>query len=171
MGTQNARALVGRAVVSVADGEKLGAVSDALLDVEGRAVRAFTMNAGGSGLLHRAPPSVVPMAQVRTIGPQAITVETKEGITVMGAPYDGAPRLDSLRKRVVTASGEVIGDGDDLQFDDSSGAITALLLAPQGGFLGIGATTHTIPIEEVVGFGRDVITVQDAALARVRMPE
>lgn len=171
MGTQIARALIGRAVVSVADGEKLGAVSDALLDVEGRAVRGFTISAGGGGMLHRTQRSVVPFEQVRTIGPQAITVENKDGITVMGAPFVDAPTLDSVRKRVVTAGGEVIGDGDDLAFDDASGAMIALQLAPQGGFLGIGATTHAIPIAEVVGFGRDVITVQDAALARVRPPE
>ncbi len=171
MGTQNARALVGRAVVSVADGEKLGAVSDVLLDVEGRTVRGFTVSAGDVGWLHREQPAVVPLEHIRTIGPQAITVENKDGITVMDAPFADAPMLDSIRTRVVTAGGEVIGDGDDLAFDDTNGAIVALHLAPQGGFLGIGATTHTIPVAEIVGFGRDVITVQDAALARVRPPE
>ena len=75
------------------------------------------------------------------------------------------------KKRVVTAGGEVIGDGDDLIFDETSGAITALQLAPQGGFLGIGATTPTVPIEEVVEFGPDVITVQDTAVTRVRPTE
>jgi uncharacterized protein YrrD len=168
MATQNARVLVGRAVVSVADGEKLGAVSDIWLDLDKRTVRGLVMGSGG-GLFHHQTPSVIPLTQVRSIGLQAITVHDRTNIALMeGAPYEGASTLEMLRKRVVTASGEVLGDGDDISFDETSGAFAALQLAPQGGFLGIGATMPVIPLDEVIAFGPDVIVVADAAIAHVR---
>jgi len=164
----NARTLIGRAVVSVTDGEKLGLISNLQLDLTERIVLGFLMG-GDGGIFNREKPSFVPFAQVRTFGRDAVTIQDKSGITIAeGAPHNTAATLGDLKKRVVSASGEVIGDGEDVAFDDASGAITALQLAPQGGFLGIGAATHTVPIEEVVGFGRDVITVHDAALTRGR---
>jgi uncharacterized protein YrrD len=167
MATQNARVLIGRAVVSVADGEKLGAVSDVWLDLDERTVRGLVMG-GGGGLFHQIS-SVIPLTQVRNIGLQAITVHDRTNIALMeGVPYEGASTLEMLRKRVITASGEVLGDGDDISFDETSGAFAALQLAPQGGFLGIGATVPVIPLDEVIAFGPDAITVADAAVAHVR---
>lgn len=164
----NAHPLIGRAVVSVADGEKLGVISDLHLDFGQRIVLGLLIG-GDGGIFNRGKPSFVPFAQVRTFGRDAVTIADKSGIAVAeGAPHDTAATLDAIKKRVVTASGDVIGDGDDLIFEDTTGALTALQLAPQGGFLGIGATTHVLPMEEIVEFGRDVITVHDAALARVR---
>ena len=164
----NARSLIGRAVVSVADGEKVGAVSDIQFDLGQRIALGLLMG-GEGGLFNREKPSLIPLGQVHTFGRDAVTISDKSGIAVAeGAPYDGAATLHSIKKRVVTTGGEVIGDGDDLIFDDTSGAVTALQLAPQGGFLGIGATTHVLPMEDIVEFGRDVITVHDSARARVQ---
>ena len=168
MTTINAHILMGRAVVSVADGEKVGAISDLHLDLRQRIILGFLIG-GDGGIFNREKPSFIPFTQVRTFGRDAVTIADKSGIAVAeGAPHDMAATLGAIKKRVVTASGEVIGDGDDLTFDDASGAITALQLAPQGGFLGIGATTHVLPMEEIVEFGRDVVIVHDAVLARVR---
>jgi uncharacterized protein YrrD len=164
----NARSLIGRAVVSVADGEKVGAISGLQFDLGQRIVLGLLMG-GDGGLFNREKPSLVPFGQVHTFGRDAVTIGDKSGITIAGgAPHDTAETLSSIKKRVVTSGGEVIGDGDDLIFDDTSGAITALQLAPQGGFLGIGATTHVLPMEDIVEFGRDVITVHASALTRVR---
>jgi uncharacterized protein YrrD len=164
----NARSLIGRAVVSVADGEKVGAVSDVQFDLGQRIVLGLLMG-GDGGLFNREKLSLVPFGQVHTFGRDAVTIGDKSGVTVAeGAPHDAAARLHTIKKRVVTTGGEVIGDGDDLIFDDTSGTVTALQLAPQGGFLGIGATTHILPTEDIVEFGRDVITVHESALTRVR---
>lgn len=168
MAALNARTFVGRAVVSVADGEKIGAISDLRFDLRERIVLGLVI--GGDGrLFNRETASFVPFAQVRSFGRDAVTIADKSGVTVApGASRDDAATLHDVRKRVVTASGEAIGDGDDLLFDEASGAITALQLAPQGGFLGIGATTHVLPVEEIVEFGQDVITVHNTVLARIR---
>lgn len=162
----NARSLIGRAVVSVPDGEKVGALSNLQLDLAERIVLGLLIG-GTGGLFNREKPSFLPRSAVHTFGRDAVTINDKRGITVAGGtPHDTAATLDDITKRVVTAGGEVIGDGDDLIFDDETGRITALQLAPQGGFLGIGATVHVIPIEAIVEFGRDVITVTESALAR-----
>lgn len=168
MAVINARTLIGRAVVSVADGEKVGMISNLQLDLTQRIVLGFLIG-GDGGIFNREKPTFIPFGQVRTFGRDAVTIADKSGIAVAeGAPHDTAATLGDLKRRVVTAGGEVIGDGDDVLFDETSGAITALQLAPQGGFLGVGATTHILPMEEFVGFGRDAITVHDSALARVR---
>ncbi|MCA1666397.1 MAG: PRC-barrel domain-containing protein [Thermomicrobia bacterium] len=160
--------LIGRAIVSVADGEKVGMIANLQLDLAERVVLGFLVG-GDGGIFNREKPAFVPFAQVRTFGRDAMTIEDKRGIAVAeGAPHDTAAMLGDLKKRVVTAGGEVIGDGEDVLFDETSGAITALQLASQGGFLGIGAATHVLPVEEIVGFGCDVITVHDSALARIR---
>lgn len=163
----NARSLVGRAVVSVADGEKVGTVSDFQFDLEERVVLGLLIGRDG-GLFNWQALSLIPFGQVHSFGREAITIQESGGIAVVsGAPREGAATLRAVKKRVITASGEVIGDGDDIIFDDTSGAVSALQLAPQGGFLGIGATTYILPVDEVIEFGRDVITAHDSARARV----
>ncbi|MHB8646312.1 MAG: PRC-barrel domain-containing protein [Thermomicrobiales bacterium] len=167
MAVINARSLIGRAVVSIADGEKVGTVADCEFDLTQRMMLGLLIG-GDGGIFNRGKPSFVPFNQVHTFGRDAVTIADTSGITVAeGAPH-AAATLSDLKKRVVTMGGDVIGDGDDLTFDDQSGAIIALQLAPQGGFLGIGAATHLLPIDEIVECGRDVITVHDSALARVR---
>jgi uncharacterized protein YrrD len=171
MTTQNARALVGRSVVSVADGEKVGTISDAILDFDARAVHGLVMG-GGGGLFRHETPAVIPLARIHSIGPHAVTLADKTGIVRMeGPPYEGVPTLDALKKLVVTAGEEAIGTGDDVVFDEADGAFTALQLAPQGGFLGIGATIPVLSLAEIIEFGPDAITVRDAAIVRVRPVE
>ncbi len=168
MSVISARTLIGRAVVSVADGEKMGTISNLQLDLVQRLVRSILIG-GDGGIFNREKPSAVPFDQVHTFGRDAVTIRDKSGIVVAeSVPHTTTATLDDIKKRVVTTGGEVIGDGNDVLFDEASGAITALQLAPQGGFLGIGAATHVLPLEEIVEFGRDVITVHNAALTRVR---
>lgn len=155
---------MGRAVVSVATGEKLGEISDIHLDFDTRRVVGFAVgSAGGSGLFHHAQPQALPFAQIQSIGPQAVTVADNAQVLAAGVAPPHLAGLERVRKHVVSADGAVIGDGDDIHFDPTTGAITAVRLAPQGGFLGVGATTRTIPVADVIGFGRDVLTVREGA--------
>src|SRR3954465_9935001 len=102
----NARSLMGRAVVSVADGEKVGTVSDLQIDLGARAVLGLLIG-GDGGLFNRQTVSLLPLAQVHTFGRDAVTIQDRSGITVAeGAPHDNAATLHSLKKRVVTANGE-----------------------------------------------------------------
>lgn len=156
------RSLIGRAVVSVADGEKAGEISDVHLDLDTRTVLGFAVG-GSDSLFHKEAPLIVPFSGVQNIGPQAVTVtDNAQVLTGQEVPATVAT-LERLRKRVVSEGGEVVGDGNDVIFDPTTGAITGFQLVPQGGFLGVGATTRVIPIADVVGFGRDVITVRSTA--------
>lgn len=164
MAVVNARALINRAVVSVADGEKLGMISDVLVDFNARRIAGFVM--GGGGLLHKEPTQVVPFEHVQGIAAYAITVSDRSSALAsqaVGATM--ASKLDEVKHRVLTQGGDIIGDGDDVIFDDASGALTGLQLASKGGFLGVGGETRIIPIAQVISFGRDVITVQTAPAA------
>ncbi len=156
------RSLVGRTVVSVATGEKLGEISDVHLDFDARRVVGFAIG-GGGGLFRHEPPQALPFAQVQSIGPQAVTVADNAQVLAAQVVPTNLAGLERVRKRVVSAGGEVVGDGDDIHFDTATGAITAVQLAPQGGFLGVGATTRMIPVADVIGFGRDVLTVRESA--------
>lgn len=156
------RSLIGRAVVSMADGEKLGEISDLHLDLDARQVIALAIG-GSSGLFRREQPHILPFAQVQSIGPQAVTVADNAQVLSEQVVLPTVVTLERLRRRVVSTGGEVIGDGDDIHFDSTTGVITAVQLTPQGGFLGVGATTRLIPMADMIGFGRDVLTVREGA--------
>ena len=158
------RSLVGRTVVDVATGEKLGEITDLHLDLDTRRVVGFAVRAGGGGgLFHHEPPQALPFAQIQRIGPQAVMVTDTAHVLAAGTVPPNLVGLEWVRKRVVSAGGAVVGDGDDICFDTDTGAITTVQLAPQGGFLGVGATTPTIPVADVISFGRDVLTVRQDA--------
>src|SRR4051812_39319729 len=99
MAPLNARWLIGRAVVSIADGEKVGTVSDLQLDLGERVVLGLLIG-GDGGLFNRERPSLIPLGQVHTFGRDAITIQDTGGITAPeGAPPDRAETLHVLKKR------------------------------------------------------------------------
>ena len=110
------RNLMGRAVVSMSDASKVGAVIDVLLDAGGRDVVAFRVKSGGP--FHRRAALV--RDQVAAVGPDAIMVSTPTALN----EFKRLPRLadairfDKLRgTRVVTEGGELLGTVSDLDVD------------------------------------------------------
>ncbi len=161
MGTITGKEIIGRAVVSVNDGEKLGMITDVQVDYTARRVVGLAL--GGGGMLHKAPDMIIPYADVTAVAAHAVTVQQKSVAVSPNTAASSVQSLGDVKKRVLNDAGEIIGDGDDLQFNDANGEIVALQLVSKGGFLGVGGTAAVIPVGDVIGFGRDVITVRATA--------
>ena len=154
------RALRNIAVVSISNGEKVGVVDDILLDTNQRRIQSFVIGSGG---LFGGKTGIVDMADVRSIGTDAIMIEDRS--VIHGSRdedrYRAFPDVRAVTSlRVVTASGEFVGNLDTLQVEPASGAIAALEVA-KGGLLGAFRSNNIIPVEQVISIGRDVAVVPD----------
>src|ERR1044071_5239011 len=115
--------LVGRPIVSVGGGVKIGEVSDLTLDATKIQVSAVVLK-GHDGI------SVVPFPSVRHVGPDAVTIDDTR--IVQAQAHDGGSserRVSTLTGlSVLNEQGVVIGSVDDLEIDEESGRVTALLI-------------------------------------------
>lgn len=125
---RNVSELIGKPVISVETGDKLGNVADALLaDGDVRLV-ALVISGGLLGKEH-----VLPFRDIQTLGGDTILVRSQSG--VVGAREwresgTRATRSSSLKGRpVVTATGHRLGEVSDFLIDDQTGAFDALEIA------------------------------------------
>jgi sporulation protein YlmC with PRC-barrel domain len=155
-GVMKASSLKGKAVVSVADGVQIGRVEDVLFDTAALRVAALTLSTTGGQ-------SVLPFAAVRSLGADAVTVETATATqAAVIQPGAGNPLLRALGDltglKVVNGEGVYLGDIRDVTIDRASGALTELE-AHSGGVLGLGGTSVTVPASTIRGIGPELITV------------
>jgi sporulation protein YlmC with PRC-barrel domain len=134
--SMDAHTLKSMAIVSLAEGTKLGYVTEPLLDLAARRLVALLVK-GESGTF------IVPFDRVAAIGADAITVESSAATQTpsTGGMADGLGDLDALRKlMVVDRAGTLLGTISRVEIDPATGAITQLA-AHTGGMLGMGGTT------------------------------
>jgi sporulation protein YlmC with PRC-barrel domain len=149
--------LKNRPIVSLNDGVKVGEVSDLMLDATHVKVSSLVL-VGHEGS------SVVPFAAVRHIGTDAVTIEDSR---IVQAPADtneiserGIGTLTG--QSVMNQSGAIIGSVDDVEFDETNGQITALLMH-RGGVFGIGGAYESVPASAIRGIGPHLITVDTSS--------
>ncbi len=116
--------LTGRKVVSTDNASTVGVVADYLVDPEVPAVVALTLSKTP------AQGSVLPWANVIAVGNDAVTVPTAEAIITAD---DYLTTLSGARhalpgKRVLTTAGEDVGTVQNVEFDQTSGRLDALIL-------------------------------------------
>ena len=154
----NTDTLTGMTVLSLAGGTRLGKIEGVAIDPQSLQVVALRIAANGQRAL-------VPWESLQGIGKDAVTVPDEHGAR-WSLPAGGAnslPDIGDLRNlRVVDEAGKVVGKVRDLDFDAGTGKIISLI-THEGGILGIGGTTSTIPAGAVVSLGPEVITVRAAA--------
>ena len=148
--------LDGRAVVSIQQAEKLGAIEDVLVNVQQHRVEGLQLK----GTLLRSGPAVS-WSRVRTVGVDAVMVDDNEAATsISEADRAQLMRLQSLRgMRVVTDAGELIGTISSVDVDEGSGQIVYYLVD-----LGNGGLLHPnprlrVPPAAIQGVGKDIMTV------------
>ncbi len=148
-----ASGLKNRPIVSLNGGVKVGDVSDLTLDSTNVQLSAILLT-GHEGN------SVVPYPAVRHIGPDAVTIDDSR-IVQAPANHGGIEerRTSSLNGlAVLDEKGTVIGSVDDLEFDEESGRVTALLIH-HGGVMGIGGSHQKIAASAIRGIGPEMVTV------------
>jgi sporulation protein YlmC with PRC-barrel domain len=147
--------LKGKAVVSMADGVQVGRVEDILFDTTALRVAALVLTTTGGR-------SILPFAAVRSLGADAVTVESATATQPAAAQGEAGNLLRALADltglKVVNGEGAYLGDVRDVTIEQATGALTELE-AHHGGMLGMGGTTARVPASAIRGIGPELITV------------
>ena len=161
----NNKQMNGIAVITIADGKKLGTVDTVRFDPASRRVVGFAVRAEGSGPLSGNPNPVgtVDAGAVHSLGPDALTLADASALRG-GTTADGGDALidlDALTKRkTVTEGGTFVGQVAAIDVDERTFQLRSIEVSP-GFFKG----NKTIPAAQVVSIGDDVLVVADAVCA------
>lgn len=155
--------MIGKAVVSVNSGEKLGTVSDGLLEPGGVRLIGLVVRHGVLGNEH-----VLPLSDLQTVGRDALLVRSDEHL-VSAREWRkadvGAARSSSVRgRRVVTAAGEEIGHVSDFLTDEQTGGFGGLEVESTS-LGGLRSRRIVVPASSAPRVGPDAVVIKENALA------
>jgi uncharacterized protein YrrD len=165
---QHLRRVVGRTVISIETGNRLGSISDVLLDDGTLRVVGFVV---GGGLLSQE--QVLPFGEVKALAGD--TVLAMPGATLVGAREwreQGAAtvRISALAGRpLITAAGQRLGAVTDLLVDEQTAVVDALEVATSD--LGGLRTRRSIVAATGARIGPHAVVVPDEAAARAETAE
>jgi uncharacterized protein YrrD len=162
--------IIGKTVVSAESGDRLGSVSDALVEEgHGRVVGLVL----GSGVFVKE--HVMPFHNVQALGGDAVLARTDAGIVAPAAWRKSgvrATRSSDLRGRaVVTASGERIGHVSDLLVDEQTGAFGGLEVSWGHRLVGMRSRHSVVRASEQIRIGPHVVVVPNDALEKELDPD
>ena len=152
--------LRGNAIVSMADGERVGTVKDVLIDT-GK-LQATALLIGG-----RPGQGYLPLDRVKSFGPDAITIKNADGIQwVTGQLHDDSGREagELTNLRVIDGSGTETGTVHEVTIDLPRGNVLTLSVR-KGGVFGIGADNVDVPVSDIVSIGPSLVTVKTEAVS------
>jgi sporulation protein YlmC with PRC-barrel domain len=152
----NTDKLKGMAVVSLAEGAKLGQVDAPLFDAATLHLRAFQVTGDGQTF-------IVPLDQVRTIGTDAVMVESSQATqtAVKGGEFGSLVPFSTLKQlKVVDAAGTFVGTLHDLELEPTTGRALRIVVH-KGGLFGLGGETTTIEAAAIRSVGGELITVAE----------
>ena len=142
------RAALGRPVVARDTAETVGDVQGAVVDVVTRRVVALQVGKGRKA-------RVVDWAAVSGVGPDAVVVQSESALRdPVGDRETGFVKgdLPLLGARVLTDRGDEAGALDDVEFDESSGVLLALVAGdqrfPATGLRAIGSYAVVVTAED-----------------------
>jgi uncharacterized protein YrrD len=158
---RNVSELIGKPVISVETGDKLGTVADALLaDGDVRLV-ALVIGGGLLGTEH-----VLPFRDVQTLGGDTILARSQAGVVGAREWHEGGVRTtrsSALKGRpVVTAAGHRLGEVSDFVVDDQTGAFDALEVATSD-FGGLRTKRSLVRAGAEIRIGPDAVVVPESA--------
>lgn len=155
--------LLGMPLVTVAEGIRLGMLRGLDFDATDGQIRSLYF----SGEQGRAD-GVLPWSAVRTVGQDAITIESVASVSTPDLGPDRAAAPPDVRNRpVVTEGGTRIGKVTGYDVDETTGRIQCYHVATGGLF---GKLTHrevTFPHASIRVFGPDAIVVANEVLSAV----
>lgn len=154
--------IIGKPVVSAESGDRLGSVSDALVEPEGVSVVGLVV---GGGVL--AKEHVLPFGDIQTLGGDTVLARTHAGVVAPREWRRGgvkATRSSKLRGRpVLTAGGEKLGEVSDLLVDEHTGAFDGLEISAHQ-LAGLRTKRSIVRARDQIRIGRDAVVVPEAAL-------
>ena len=160
----NSKHVKGTAVVSIADGAKIGTIDRAYFDPATKQVVGFSLASGG-GLLSGGgePAMTIDIDEIHSLGPDALTVDSAAAARGQrtSAATESLVDMDDLTKRkVLTEGGTLVGQLASVDFDEKGFRLTDIEVSP-----GFFKSNKKVPIDQIVSIGSDVVVVADAVCA------
>ena len=156
---QSVKDVIGKTIISIESGDKLGTVSDALMDDGSVSLVALVVGGGVLGKEH-----VLPFSDVHTLGGDTVLARADAGISGPREWRESgvqATRSSALKGRpVVTMTGHKLGEVSDLLVDPRSGAFAALEVAASD-FGGLRTKRSLIKPGAEIRIGPDAVVVPD----------
>lgn len=156
----NVDKLKGMAIVSVAEGSRLGRIDDVLIDPS-------ALQIGAVKIEHDSQSFMIPFNLIKNIGSDAVTVESSQVTQADGGSFGTLVGINNFKKlKVVDEAGTLYGTVSSVEIDTPTGKITSFA-AHKGGMLGLGGTTTAVAADQVRGIGPEVVTVSAAVMAEI----
>ncbi len=156
----DAQALIGMAVVALDDADRLGSIDELVFQTD-------PLRLTGLQVTDPRGRFAVLLERVRSVGADAITVESREvaDAGVLATGVDGRLSLADLKHlKVVDETGALMGEVQGLDVDPADGRVISMNTI-KGGVLGVGGTKLNLPPEAIRGIGAEVVTVKADAPA------
>jgi uncharacterized protein YrrD len=149
--------IIGRPLVIREGGQAVGKIKDLVVDEYGKRVLGFVV---AEGLFKTT--RVALFASVQTIGPDSVIVGTAEGVVKVADAPDIKSVLDKNQKlrgvKVQTTGGKDLGEVNDFDFDESTGAVLGYELSG-GLFADVFGGRSFLPNPASLELGKDVAFV------------
>jgi uncharacterized protein YrrD len=158
----NSKHLKGLAVISIADGEKLGTIDKVYLDPAAKRVVGFAVKHHG-GLFSPETPNLIDVDDIHSLGPDALTLDDKAAVRgdQTSARLTELVELDDLlRRKVVTEGGTYVGQVAEADIAEHGFGVEQIEVSP-----GFFKTNKQVAIDQVVSIGHDVVVVADEVCA------
>lgn len=158
--------IVGKPIISAETGDKLGSVSDGLIDNARNELVGLVIGGGVFG-----KEQVLPYADVQTVGGDTVLARAGSGVLSReewrGQERDHT-RSSALKGRpVVTAGGQKVGVVGDILIDEGSGRLDSLEVA-SADFGGLVTRRALLPRAPDMRIGQDAVVVPDDTADRMR---
>lgn len=155
----------GTSVIALDSGTKLGEVEELLFDLEQNQLVGILLE--DAGLRH--PAKAVPCANVRSIGPDAVMIDSESAVMDADAHDQMGRVLKQERKiegkQLFTEDGKNLGKIVDIHFDERTGTIEGYTVS--GGIFADAYTGRSfIPAPKTMKVGKDV-TIVPADVTRI----
>lgn len=150
----------GLSVVSIGTGEKLGSVSEILLDPAADHIAAFAIDDASSGrLLSSQPPGTrwVNAEDVHAIGPDAMTVQDASALHDTADDVEMTPLSVLVGEKVVTEGGTYVGQVAAAEIDESSLNVLGLEVSP-----GFFKSNKVVSKADLITVGDEMVIVADS---------
>jgi uncharacterized protein YrrD len=154
--------IIGKPVVSAESGDRLGSVSDGLIELGGLNVAALVLR---GGLL--ATERVLRFGGVQTLGGDTVLARAGAAIETPDEWHRSAIRTvrasDLTGKPVVTAGGQRLGEISDLIVNDRTGSFDGIEVSARH-LAGLHKKRMPLPITRDTRIGADAVIVPDEAV-------
>jgi sporulation protein YlmC with PRC-barrel domain len=155
----------GLPVITMAEGKQIGKIDDLVIDPERKAVSWLRLHSGGMISGERL---WVPVAAVHGVGEDAVTINAEADARTSGEAPDAVALVKGKRgvigSKVLTESGERVGEVGDYEFDPTTFALISLSVPPAANAVG---EILTIAGDKVLTIGEDMIVVAADAVTRL----